>query len=200
MEKKDTILLKVPKIIKIQKRTIISLAVALIIAVSGAVYTISKNRELKIELSAKNKMLKESEKTKQEMIDYFLIDFVTKTRTIYKERAFYDLQVSDKMYFLTDKAKEKLKKLFETSTDTKTILENQLNTSVIIDSITEIEKNKKYQIFYEEIIFNNGKRIKSNYYNFVIKLEKSEKVNFQKNPLGIMITDLELKKIKRGAK
>ena len=46
MEKKDTILLKVPKIIKIQKRTIISLAVALIIADSGAVYTISKNREL----------------------------------------------------------------------------------------------------------------------------------------------------------
>jgi len=40
----------------------------------------------------------------------------------------------------------------------------------------------------------------SNYYNLIIDLEKSEKINFQKNPLGIIITDLDLKKIKRGAK
>ena len=128
------------------------------------------------------------------IIEFFLVDFIKKTRTVYKDVNFYNKQVADKMAFITPSTKSKFEEFIKTRTDTAKVLETQSSISVEIDSFVKIDI-KKYQINYTEKTFSaDGKLVKESKYTmvaFIDYIPVTTDAMVRMNPLGIVIRDAE---------
>lgn len=196
-------LIKVQQHIQSQRKIIGMLALITTFAVGGFIYKSSVNPYIPYIVRISDtgtingqKLVNENVTVDDNTIQFFLVDFIKKTRTIYKDRQYYNQQVADKMAFLTAESKGKLENLFATKTDTKEIVSQGYTTSVTIDSFLKIEGNKKFQINYtENILSANGVLVKQNKYTTILTLGRTEVKNegmIRMNPLGLLITDIDL--------
>ena len=133
------------------------------------------------------------------VMQFFLSDFIKKVRTITVNRADYQKQSADKLAFLTPNSKTRLETLFGEVTDTKDILQQSQTTEVVIDSFLPLGNNQ-YQINYSEIVMSQeGTKLRQNRYTMVLTVSRTEVKGtdmVEKNPLGILITDVQLSKVK----
>ena len=128
------------------------------------------------------------------IIEYFLVDFIKKTRTVYKDRNFYQAQTKEKMSFVNNVAKAKIEDFINNKTNTDEVLRNQKSISVEIESFVKIDTNK-YQInFTERTYTQNGFPEREARYTMVAFLDYipvSSNAMIRMNPLGIIIKDVE---------
>ena len=202
-EKSYNNLIKVEQHISTLRKIIGMMAVITTISVGGFVYKSSTNPYVPYVVRISDtgtingqKLTSDAVTLDDNTIQFFLVDFIKKTRTIYKDKQYYNQQVADKMSFLTAESKAKLENLFATKTATKEIVSQGYTTSVSIDSFLKVEGNKKFQINYtENILSSGGTLIKQEKYSAILTLGKTEVTNdamIRMNPLGILITDIDL--------
>lgn len=196
-------LIKVQEHIKTQRKIIGMMAFITAVSVAGFIYKSSTNPFVPyiVRISESGtingqKLTTEGVSIDDNTIQFFLVDFIKKTRTIYKDRSYYDRQVADKMAFLTPEAKTKLESLFATKTDTRDIVAQGYTTTVTIDSFLKVEGNQKYQINYtENVLSPGGQVVKQSKYTTILTIGRTEVKNdamVRMNPLGILITDIDL--------
>ena len=196
-------LIKVQEHIKTQRKIIGMMAFITAVSVAGFIYKSSTNPFVPyiVRISESGtingqKLTTEGVSIDDNTMQFFLVDFIKKTRTIYKDRSYYDRQVADKMAFLTPEAKTKLESLFATKTDTRDIVAQGYTTTVTIDSFLKVEGNQKYQINYtENVLSPGGQVVKQSKYTTILTIGRTEVKNdamVRMNPLGILITDIDL--------
>lgn len=196
-------LIKVQEHIKTQRKIIGMMAFITAVSVAGFIYKSSTNPFVPyiVRISESGtingqKLTTEGATVDDNTMQFFLVDFIKKTRTIYKDRSYYDRQVADKMAFLTPEAKTKLESLFATKTDTRDIVAQGYTTTVTIDSFLKVEGNQKYQINYtENVLSPGGQVVKQSKYTTILTIGRTEVKNdamVRMNPLGILITDIDL--------
>lgn len=196
-------LIKVQEHIKTQRKIIGMMAFITAVSVAGFIFKSSTNPYVPYVVRISDtgtingqKITNEGLTIDDNTMQFFLVDFIKKTRTIYKDRSYYDRQVADKMAFLTPDAKTKLESLFATKTDTKDIVAQGYTTSVTIDSFLKVEGDRKYQINYtEDVLASSGQVIRQSKYTTILTIGRTEVTNdamIRMNPLGILITDVDL--------
>ena len=196
-------LIKVQEHIKTQRTIIGMMAFITAVSVAGFIFKSSTNPYVPYVVRISDtgtingqRITSEGLTIDDNTMQFFLVDFIKKTRTIYKDRSYYDRQVADKMAFLTPDAKTKLESLFATKTDTKDIVAQGYTTSVTIDSFLKVEGDRKYQINYtENVLASSGQVIKQSKYTTILTIGRTEVSNdamIRMNPLGILITDVDL--------
>lgn len=129
------------------------------------------------------------------IMQFFLIDFIKKTRTLYKDKNFYNKQVQDKLAFLTPESKQQFESLIQTKTDTVSNLRGNITTSITIDSFLKVENNR-YQINYTEIAYgDSGAIVKMSKYSTLVTTGTVRVTNdnmVRMNPAGIVITSFDI--------
>lgn len=196
-------LIKVQDHIKSQRKIIGMMAFITAVSVAGFIYKSATNPFVPyiVRISESGtingqKLTTEGVSIDDNTMQFFLVDFIKKIRTIYKDRSYYDRQVADKMAFLTPEAKTKLESLFATKTDTRDIVAQGYTTTVTIDSFLKVEGNQKYQINYtENVLSQGGQVVKQSKYTTILTIGRTEVKNdamVRMNPLGILITDIDL--------
>ncbi len=193
--------IKVKQLLKTQWMIIGSMAVITAASVTGFIYKSSVNPYVPYAVrisengAINGQVLNQGGVTADDkIIEFFLVDFIKKTRTVYKDVNFYNKQVADKMAFITPSTKSKFEEFIKTRTDTAKVLETQSSISVEIDSFVKIDI-KKYQINYTEKTFSaDGKLIKESKYTmvaFIDYIPVTTDAMVRMNPLGIVIRDAE---------
>ena len=128
------------------------------------------------------------------IIEFFLVDFIKKTRTVYKDRNFYQAQTKEKMSFVNNTAKAKIEDFINNKTNTDEVLRNQKSISVEIESFVKIDTNKYQLNFIERTYSQNGIPERESKYTMVAFLDYvpvSSNAMVRMNPLGIIIKDAE---------
>lgn len=128
------------------------------------------------------------------IIEYFLVDFVKKIRTVYKDKNYYQEQTKEKMSFVNNVAKSKIEDFIKNKTNTEEVLMSQKSISVEIESFIKIDK-EKYQINFKERTYSqNGYPEREARYTmvaFVKRIPVSSTPMIRMNPLGLVIEDVE---------
>ena len=128
------------------------------------------------------------------MVEYFLVDFVKKIRTVYKDKNYYQEQTKEKMSFVNNVAKSKIEDFIKNKTNTEEVLMSQKSISVEIESFVKID-DKKYQVnFTEKTYSQNGYPEREARYTMVAFLEQvpvNSTAMIRMNPLGLVIKDVE---------
>lgn len=128
------------------------------------------------------------------IIEFFLVDFIKKTRTVYKDRNFYQAQTKEKMSFVNNTAKAKIEDFINNKTNTDEVLRNQKSISVEIESFVKIDTNKYQLNFIERTYSQNGIPERESKYTMVAFLDYvpvSSNAMVRMNPLGIIIKNAE---------
>ena len=128
------------------------------------------------------------------IIEFFLVDFIKKTRTVYKDRNFYQAQTKEKMSFVNNTAKAKIEDFINNKPNTDEVLRNQKSISVEIESFVKIDTNKYQLNFIERTYSQNGIPERESKYTMVAFLDYvpvSSNAMVRMNPLGIIIKDAE---------
>ncbi|RRD39837.1 type IV secretion system protein [Leptotrichia sp. OH3620_COT-345] len=128
------------------------------------------------------------------IIEYFLVDFIKKTRTVYKDRNFYQSQTKEKMSFVNNIAKSKIEDFINNKTNTDEVLRNQKSISVEVESFVKIDTNKYQVTFIERTYSQSGIPEREAKYTMVAFLDYipvGSNAMVRMNPLGIIIKDAE---------
>ena len=130
----------------------------------------------------------------EDIIKYFLIDFIKKIRTVYKDRAYYQAQTKEKMSFVNNTTKSKIEDFINNKTNTEEVLKNQKSISVDIESCVKIDTNKFQINFTEKTSSSSGIPESVARYTAVVFLDfvpVTSEAMVRMNPLGIIIKDIE---------
>jgi hypothetical protein len=196
-------LIKVQEHIKTLRKIITMMTFVTAISLGGFVYKTAKNPYIPYIVrisetgSINGQVVTQSAVTVDEKtMQYFLTDFIKKTRTFYSQAGLYQRESAPKLSYLTGTSKSKLQELFKTKMDTENIVNNGYSSTVVFNSFLQDEPGKKYRIVFTENIYNtNGSLLKQTKYTALFTVGRTEVTNdemVRMNPLGIVITDVDI--------
>lgn len=196
-------LIKVQEHIKTLRKIITMMTFVTAISLGGFVYKTAKNPYIPYIVrisetgSINGQVVTQSSVTVDEKtMQYFLTDFIKKTRTFYSQAGLYQRESAPKLSYLTGTSKSKLQELFKTKMDTESIVNNGYSSTVVFNSFLQDEPGKKYRIVFTENIYNtSGSLLKQTKYTALFTVGRTEVTNdemVRMNPLGIVITDVDI--------
>ena len=195
---------KIQKYLKILYFIIVCLTLTNFMTLLGLIYRSVKNpyipyiirvdKENSVNGQVLNTKNASNQNVDEKLIEYFLVDFVKKIRTVYKDSEFYKEQTKEKMAFVNNSAKAKIEDFIANKTNTNEVLRMQKSISVEIESFVKIDKDK-YQVNFKETTYSqNGTPEKEAKYTMVAFLDKvavNSNAMVRLNPLGLIIKDVE---------
>lgn len=195
---------KIQKYLKILYFIIICLTLTNFATLLGLIYRSVKNpyipyvirvdKENSVNGQILNTKNSDNQNVDEKLVEYFLVDFVKKIRTVYRDSEFYKGQTKEKMAFVNNLAKAKIEDFIANKTNTNEVLRTQKSISVEIESFVKIDKDK-YQVNFKETTYSqNGTPEKEAKYTMVAFLDKvavNSNAMVRLNPLGLIIKDVE---------
>lgn len=195
---------KIQKYLKILHFIIICLTLTNFATLLGLIYRSVKNpyipyvirvdKENSVNGQILNTKNSGNQNVDEKLVEYFLVDFVKKIRTVYRDSEFYKGQTKEKMAFVNNLAKAKIEDFIANKTNTNEVLRMQKSISVEIESFVKIDKDK-YQVNFKETTYSqNGTPEKETKYTMVAFLDKvavNSNAMVRLNPLGLIIKDVE---------